>query len=186
MGLHKTLGALGLSATPKDGVTYVKLGPNPELQLLRAQSCEIAVIVLERKKTLSDPQDRKLVTDLAFKIWRYGSLTANQLMMLQRPAEGDKPGGLIVKYGDLLQQLGFDLEQLLDQAPPAHVVTPGDEQIVWSTVSLVVTQSAKAWQLVIDGNKQWFPKSICKLEHDGANHVLVAPAWLLKAKGVKF
>ena len=171
MDLQTTL--VKLCFTPKDiaGTLRVVLGKPPPV---KAQGCEVAVLVLARLMAATPnyaksvgfvaqagPEgrlDARIALDHASKVRAYGLLTANQLVMLQRPEVDGHTPGLVWKYREALEGLGFDVEQLLDQAPPEGAASPGDPCIEVGVQSLV-HETGKAWLLVVNGVSAWFPRS---------------------------
>jgi hypothetical protein len=175
MELQKTLVKLGFPAQDIAGTLRVVLGKPPPV---KAQGCEAAVLVLARLLAASPdyatsigfavpvrPEgrlDARIAQDHASKVRAYGLLTANQLVMLHRPEVDGHTPGLVWKYREALEGLGFDTEQVLDQAPPDGPEPPGEPGIEIE-VQALVHETGKAWLLVVNGVSAWFPKKLCQL-----------------------
>jgi hypothetical protein len=181
MELQESVAQIGLKIKQAPDGCFAALGKKQ----WRLQSCEIAVLWLKSQVHANIQADAAVDTALVRlqrHVIQYLMLTAEQLESLRRPPEGATGPGLLWQYQQQLEEAGFDLEQLFDQAPPLVDPTQSKE-VVALGVEAYTTETAKAWLLSVQGKGVWFPKSNCQY-HD-LKMIVVVPRWLAAAKGLK-
>jgi hypothetical protein len=133
---------------------------------------------------------------LARQAQKYG-FSPKQLAALQvNPSEAEKAAakaagqkrpriGLIVKYRKQLEQFGFNLDQLLDQAPVEKEPRKKDADVVFKARLVKHASSGKAFLVQYKGQEFWLPVSQTEvLEVTMDLNTYSIPFWLAKEKGV--